>query len=218
MTAASRTPIIAMHGVAPANRIAEAIMDVVGRVPGTLEPGGGDPMARARAICQRSAQKAALTAGGLALPAGSLGWLTVLPELVAVWRLQAQMVADIAGAFDRRAELGREQMIYCLFRHTAAQAMRDLVARVGERWLVQRVPLATLQRIARSIGIGLTRRAITRAVSRWLPIAGAIGVGAYAWYDTRQVGETAIALFSQTQLEHDPRIVATVERIEPPAR
>ena len=41
------------------------------------------------------------------------------------------MVADIVGGNGNKAELTREQMIYCLFRHTAAQAVRDLVARTA---------------------------------------------------------------------------------------
>ena len=38
--------------------------------------------------------------------ASLMGMLTLLPELVAVWRIQ-------------------EQMLYCLFKHTASQAVRD---------------------------------------------------------------------------------------------
>jgi hypothetical protein len=121
-------------------KVAEAILVLIGQVPSTDEPKSPDPGTRARAIASRAAMKAALTAGSLALPPGTLGWLTMLPELVAVWKLQAQMVADIAGIYDKNAYLTREQMIYCLFRHTAAQAVRDLVVRVGERILVQGVP------------------------------------------------------------------------------
>ncbi|MEW5296878.1 MAG: hypothetical protein WDW36_000125 [Sanguina aurantia] len=32
-------------------------------------------------------------------------------------------------------------------------------------------------------------------ISRWLPVVGALGVGAYAYHDTGQVAKTAIALF-----------------------
>lgn len=197
-----------LPSAAPVGRIASAVLDLVGQVPGTREPPQPvDPHDQAALIIRRAASRAAMTAGGLALPAGPLGWLTILPELVAVWRLQAQMVADIAGVYGRQADLTREHMIFCLFRHTAAQAMRDLLARVGERWLVQRVPLATLQRVATAVGMSLSRRAVRRTLSRWLPVAGAVGVGAYAWYDTRQVGKTAVALFTAEAgltLGHDP--------------
>ena len=63
----------------------------------------------------------------LALPPGPLGYVTILPDLVGIWRIQAQMVADMAGVYGQQAFLSREQMLYCLFRHAAAQAMRDVL-------------------------------------------------------------------------------------------
>ena len=94
-------------------------------------------------------------------------------------------------------------MIYCLFRHTAAQAMRDIVIRVGERYLVKRASLRTLQKIAEKVGIRITQRVIKKAISRWVPVVGALGVGGYAWYDTANVAKTAIDLFS-SDIDRDP--------------
>ena len=135
----------------------------------------------------------------------------MLPELVAVWKLQSQMVADIASTHGTDSELTREQMLYCLFRHTAAQAVRDLVVRMGQRLLVQEVSVQVLQSVARRIGIRLTQHAIGKGVARWIPVAGAIGVGAYAYYDTLQVAFTAIQLFQQErrarEVEPSPRLL-----------
>ena len=183
--------------------VAEAILDFIGRVPGSGEHRSRNPAERARSIANAAAANAALTAGSLALPPGPLGWLTILPELVAVWKIQAQMVADIAGIYGRSATLTREQMIYCLFRHAAAQAVRDLMVRVGERILVQQSSLRVLQGVAEKIGIHITKHAIGKGVSRWVPIAGALGVGAYAYYDTGQVARTAIELFRH-EIEINP--------------
>ena len=132
---------IALGDKTVAGKVAEAILNFVGFVPNTGERKSRDPERDARRIANSAAAKAAVTAGSLALPPGVLGWLTILPELVAVWKIQAQMVADIAGIYGQKASLSREQMIYCLFRHTAAQAVRDLVVRVGERFLVRQVSL-----------------------------------------------------------------------------
>ena len=177
------------------HRIGEAILDFIGRVPGTDERRIRNPAERARSIANSAAAKAALTAGSLALPPGPLGWLTILPELIAVWRIQAQMVADIAGIYGKDAALTREQMIYCLFRHAAAQAVRDLVVRVGERFLVQHVSLRVLQSVAEKVGVRISQQTIGKGISRWIPVIGALGVGAYAYYDTGQVARTAIELF-----------------------
>lgn len=181
----------------PGHRVAEVILDLVGRVPGTDEHRSRVPASRARAVANSAAARAAMTAGGLALPPGPLGWFTILPELIVVWQIQAQMVADIAGIHGKEARLTREQMLYCLFRHTAAQAARDLIVRVGQRYLVQRVSLRTLQSVAERVGIRITQQAIGKGISRWLPVVGALGVGAYAYYDTSQVARTAIELFKR---------------------
>lgn len=196
--------------------LVRTILDLVLSVPPSSEPRAVDPVARARVIANAAAAKAALAAGGLALPAGPVGWLTVLPELAAVWKLQARMVADIAACFGQQHELTfdgadfeaangpaahvsvtREQMLYCLFRHSAAQAVRDLVVRSGERWLVQRASLQGLQSIAGLIGVKLSQQAIGKGVARWMPVIGALGVGAYAYYDCGQVARTAIELFGR---------------------
>ena len=111
------------------------------------------------------------------------------------------MVAQIAAAFGKSDELHRETMFYCLFRHVAAQALRDIVIRVGGRALVREVPLRILQQAIRRVGVRMTQRVIGRGISRWIPVAGAVGVAAYAYYDTIRVADTAIELFQAKRVE-----------------
>ena len=178
-----------------ADRVTRAILDLAGEVPDTAEHKSRGPEQRARAIASAAANKAALAAGTLALPPGPVGWLTIVPELIAIWRIQRQMVADIAGAYGVSGELTRSQMIYCLFRHAAAQAVRDVAVQVGARLLIQDLPLRALERIAAKIGISVSKRLVGRGIARWLPIIDALGVNAYAYYDTKQVTRTAMTLF-----------------------
>lgn len=201
----------------PTNAVGRAILDFVSQVPPGRTSVGGDAATRAQTIADTAANRAGLTAGSLALPPGPLGWLTVLPELVAVWKIQAQMVSDIAATYGKQAVLGREQMLYCLFRHTAAQAFRDVVVRAGDRLLFRRATLKGLEYLTQRIGLSVSQRAIGKGMSRWLPLLGALGVGWYARFDTRQVARTAIAMFSgdvQVEVEEaDATATATVGRI-----
>lgn len=180
-----------------ASKLSEAILDFVSKIPASRESKSLTPAERSRTIANTAAASAALTAGSLSLPPGPIGWLTVIPEMFAVWKIQAQMVSNIAAIYGKSAALSKEQMLYCLFRHSASQAVRDLVVRVGERALIQQTSLRTLQSIARKIGIKLSQKAIGKGLSRWLPIVGAVGVGGYAYYDTAQIASTAIELFEQ---------------------
>lgn len=202
----------------PGNRLARFLLDLVADIPSTAEHHAPGPDERARAIAAAASNRAALTAGSLALPPGAFGWVTLLPELYVIWRIQAQMVADIAGAYGATAQLRREQMMYCLFRHAMAQAVRDLVVRVGGRVLVQEVPLRVIERVAAKIGIGLSRGLVGRGVARWVPVVGACGVGLYARHDTHQVARTAIALFADAARERDVEPDAETGGHPPPSR
>jgi len=197
------------------NKVTQAILDFVSKVPASKIDGSADPDAEARRIGNAAARRAALTAGSLALPPGPLGWLTILPELTLIWKIQGQMVSDIAAAYGRHAELGREQMLWCLFRHTAAQAFRDVVVRMGDRLVFRRMSHGIAQRVAKQVGVKLTQRTVGEGISRWLPVVGALGVGAYAYYDTGHVASTAIALFSgDMEIADDVDAVATTAATE----
>lgn len=198
--AESPIQVPAVRAPAEPGRLTAAILDFASQIPASQVHRGIHPEAKARELANQAARKAGITAGSLALPPGPLGWLTVLPELVAIWRIQAQMVSDIAAAYGQHASLGREQMLWCLFRHTAAQAFRDLVVRMGDRLLFRQLSATVAERVARRIGVSLSQRAVGAGISRWLPVIGAAGVGAYAWYDTRSVARTAIELFGSGSL------------------
>lgn len=183
-------------------RLASIVTEIAGHVPQSNCTPSEQPQVDSLKLANVAARNAAFTAGSLSLPAGPMGWLTLIPELVAVWKIQAQMVSDIAAVFGQTASLGGEQMLYCLFRHTAAQAVRDLVVRVGERLVVKRTTIQALQRIAAAIGIKVAQRTLGKALSRWVPVLGAVGVGGYAYYDTNQVAKAALELFSNERHPH----------------
>ncbi|GLQ98508.1 hypothetical protein [Dyella mobilis] len=202
------------------NRVTRAILDFISQIPDSKVHSHGDPETEARRLAKRAAQRAAITAGSLALPPGPLGWLTILPELISIWKIQAQLVSDIAAAYGRHAELGREQMLWCLFRHTSAQAFRDLVVRLGDRLIFRRVSYSVIERVAKQIGVKVTQRALGEGLSRWMPVIGAIGVGGYAYYDTRQVAATTIAMLKSEidTTDGDVVPVQVVAREIPPTR
>ena len=184
-------------------QVVDAIMDVVAYIPPSHEKEVDNPAERAQTIARLAARNASLMAGTLALPLGPLGWLTVLPELIGVWKLQSQMVSDIATVYGKQSTLGREQMLYCLFKQVSAQLMRDVVVRVGERALVRHTSVQLLQSMAQILGVQITKSVINKSASRFVPLIGAMGVGAYAYFDTLQVAKNATELFER-ELVFDP--------------
>ena len=179
------------------DKLFHALFRVVNHIPESAEREARDGVGRARKLIANASVKAAAISGSLALPAGPLGWLTIVPDLTAIWRLQAQLVADVGGVFGKQAKLTEEAMMYCLFKHAAAQIMRDMVTRMGERVVVQRMSVRMTQELLEGIGIKVAQRVARGGALRLLPLIGALGVAAYAYYDTESVGRTAIDFFSK---------------------
>lgn len=174
--------------------VIDAIEDIAARVPASRERATDAPVAAARRLSRRAATRAAALSGALALPPGVVGMLTVLPDLVAIWRIQAQMVSDIAGLYGREIELTRTHMLYCLFRHATSQVARDVAVRAGERLVIRQLSGGALRSVLSSVGISVTQRVIGTSASRWLPLFGAAAVAGYAYFDTMQVSKTAIRM------------------------
>jgi hypothetical protein len=179
--------------------IVDAVEDLVARVPPSREKAADAPAAAAKAIARKAASRAAALSGALALPPGVLGMLTVLPDLVAIWRIQAQMVADVAGLYGSEVQLTRTHMLYCLFRHASSQLARDVVVRAGQRFVVRQLSGGALRSVLTSIGISVTQRVAGTTATRWVPVIGAAAVAGYAYFDTLQVAKTAVKLLEDTR-------------------
>lgn len=179
------------------DKLFRTLLKVVNDIPQSKEKQTDPALSRAREVVASASLRAAAISGSLALPSGPLAWLTIIPDLAAIWRLQAQMVADVGAVYGKRGKLTEESMIYCLFRHAAAQLARDLVTRMGERVVVQRVSWHVAENVLANIGLKIVHRIGRGGMWRLLPIVGALAVAGYAYYDTEQVGGTAIDFFSR---------------------
>ena len=183
--------------------VVDAIENVVSGVPESRERSVEDPDAAARRLARKAATRAAALSGALALPPGFFGLLTVLPDLVAIWRIQAQLVADIAGLYGKDMQLTRTHMLYCLFRHAASQLTRDFAVRAGERFVIQQLSGGALRSVLTGVGISVTQRVAGTTASRWLPVVGAAAVAGYAYFDTLQVAKTAVRMLEGVVLDVD---------------
>lgn len=146
-------------------------------------------------LIKTASLKAAAISGALSLPAGALAIVTLLPDLVAVWKIQAQLVADLAAASGKSAQLTRETLLYCLFGKDAF-ATDDLVVRIGQRYVVRRSSQKVFESFLGKIGLRIGRSLVGDRITRWIPLVGAAVIARYSFKDTAKVGATARELFS----------------------
>jgi len=185
-----------MDTLEPLARVLSALQDAVSTIPSSSESATSDSRGRAIVLGKTAALKAAAVSGTLAIPPGPAGILTLVPDLYLIWKIQGQMVSDVAATYGKTAFLTREGMLHCLFKHAAAQAVRGIVVRSGERLLIRRTSSVLFETALKRAGVTVSERLASKALSRWLPVIGAVGVGAYAFYDTREIARTAIETFA----------------------
>lgn len=176
-------------------RVESILVDLITDIPDSLYTATADPEEKIKRLTQKAAIKASAVSTTLSVPAGFTGILTSIPDIAAIWRIQAQLVSDIAMTYGKFALLTREAMVWCLFRHSAAQLVRDVAVRTGSRIVIQKLSFAALEALLKKIGLKISTRFAGRAALRAIPIIGAIGNGAYSYYDTYEVGKTAAAYF-----------------------
>ena len=176
-------------------RVESILVDLITDIPDSLYTATADPEEKVKRLTQKAAIKASAVSTTLSVPAGFTGILTSIPDIAAIWRIQAQLVSDIAMTYGKFALLTREAMVWCLFRHSAAQLLRDVAVRTGSRIVVQKLSFAALEALLRKIGLKISTKIVGRAALRAIPIIGALGNGAYSYYDTCEVGKTAAAYF-----------------------
>ena len=182
----------------------DALENLIADIPAPDARPVGDPAQAADAMARRAAHRAAVLSGSLALPPGPLGMVTVIPDLYLIWKVQRQMVADVFALHGKTAELTRSHMVYCLFRHLASHLVRDVAVRAGQRVVLTEMSAVAMRSTLSTLGLHITRRAAGAAAGRWIPLAGAAAVGAYAYWDTMQVARTARRLLDGGAAEPSP--------------
>lgn len=171
------------------------LFDLITSIPESLMSPTEAAEEKVKKLIQKASTKSAILSATLAIPAGPLGVITIFPDLMAIWRIQAQLIADIAASYGKIALLSRETMVWCLFRHTASQIVRDVVVRSGSRIVTNKISVSAMRALLKRIGVQSSSKIAGRALFRVIPALGALGSGTYAYYDTREVGKTAESYF-----------------------
>jgi hypothetical protein len=193
-------------------KVFDAIRGLVSEIPGSAEVATSTPRRRAEQLAEAAAWKTAAVSGSLAIVPGPIGILTIVPALIEIWRIQRQLVSDIAACYGQTTSLTPTVMVYCLFRHGSATIFKETVVQVGGRLLVREASLRVFQKMIEKLSINVTQRLIGQFISRWLPLIGSAAIGAYSYRDTKKVAASAIDAFEK-EIEAE---VVSVEIVPPP--
>lgn len=154
-----------------------------------------DPV-KLHSYVKRTALKTASISAALSVPGGITGFVSMVPEIAAIWRLQSQMVGSIALSHGYESNPGCEQMIWCMFRQFGFGVVSKYVFQQGGVYVVKQMNSQAFQAAIKHIGVQMIKHQGGRAASRLVPLAGSIASGALSYRDTQRVGNNALQLYS----------------------
>jgi len=137
-----------------------------------------------------------LIAGGASLIPGPWGLVAVVPEIYLVTKNQLQLIRDLSIAYGYQEKLNRELLMY-LFASSVGAGGIGLGLIHGGKIIVKRSGLRVLQKIVAVLGGKVTQQALKSVTAKWLPIAGAALMAAWAKYSTKKVGEICCELLEK---------------------
>lgn len=167
--------------------------------PYLLEKGKNhpNPEALVREVIKSASLKAGTISATCSLPGGAFGFITLLPELILIFRVQGNLVKDIASIYGKEAQLTKELLLFSLFKHGGAHLFRKFIEETGVKIMIRPTTVRAFQGILQKIGLDFSRRVVRNNLSRWIPFAGAALTGSFAYFDTRTVGTNAKAIFTK---------------------
>ncbi|TGL39131.1 hypothetical protein [Leptospira perdikensis] len=148
-------------------------------------------------LVQNASFKSGLVSATCSLPPGPLGILSILPELLFVYRIQGHLILDIAALYGKEVQVTKELLLYCLFKHGGAHVFRKIIEESSLKILIRPTTVKVFQTMLEKLGLLISKSILRKQFARWIPIGGAVVTGTFAYYDTKRVGKTAMDLFSK---------------------
>lgn len=156
-----------------------------------------DRLRIAKDLTNQSALRAGTISASFSLPGGPIGFLTLIPEVFMIFRIQGNLVKDIASLYGKEAQLTKELLMFSMFKHGGAHLFRKFIEETGVRVLIRPTTVRAFQGLLQKLGLTISRKILKKNLARWVPFAGAAITGSFAYFDTKTVGQNALDLFSK---------------------
>jgi|WetSurMetagenome_2_1015567.scaffolds.fasta_scaffold151902_1 hypothetical protein len=144
-----------------------------------------------------AARKAFKISMALGVVPGPVGMATILPEVIALTKLQVNLIYRIAKYYGKEERVNKELILLILGNAMGIAAGEMLLRRVGTTLVVKSVSSRVIRGLSRKIGARMVDRAVERAIARWIPMVAAPLFGYFSRSLTRKIGREAERFFSQ---------------------
>ncbi len=150
-----------------------------------------------RHITRKTAVKCASLAGASYLIPGKVSYALILPELLLIYRLQAQMIVDIAALYGKDNPMDKTLLFYCLFQGSSSNLFKHLIKDTGKRIIVRPVSIKMIEALILQLSKKIFKKSFSGSFSIFLPFVGLAVSGTLNYLYTTRIGEIASQVFSK---------------------
>jgi len=155
-----------------------------------------EPVGTPDEMIDEAAQKAFKVSTALGLIPGPIGFVSILPEVVALTKLQINLIYRIARHYDRAEMVDKEIVLLILATVMGVAGGEALIRKAGTTLVVKTANAKVVKVLARKIGTHTIDAAAERAIGRWIPLLTAPLFGYFSRSLTRRIGEEAKMLLA----------------------
>jgi hypothetical protein len=148
-------------------------------------------------MTKKAARKAFLLSTAAGLPPGPLGWLTILPEIMALLKIQINLIYKIAKYFHSETKVNKTIILLILSNAMGVALKHKAIQKIGTRVIVKTLGTSAMRNILKGVGLRISGRILQRGLFRWIPFVLAPVFGAFSYSITKKVGREAETLLSQ---------------------
>jgi hypothetical protein len=153
-------------------------------------------------MIRKASRAAFLISTGAGIPTGPVGLATIIPEVIAITKLQINLIFKVAKFHQQEAKVNKTIILAVLGVAVGVVLKHALINKVGTRVIVKSLSAEGAKRITREIGEKFAAGLLKRGLGRWIPLMLAPVFGYLSLSMTRKIGREAESLFSH-ELEVD---------------
>ncbi len=142
-------------------------------------------------MTRKAARYAFMLSTGAGIPTGPLGLATIIPELVALTKIQINLIYKIAKYHNQEAQVNATLILFIMGNALGVVLKHALAEKMGSRIITRSLSAEGTRKLAQKIGEKISTQFFRKAAGRWIPLVLAPVFGYFSYAMTKKVGREA---------------------------
>lgn len=161
---------------------------IAGFIPDDIDISGKSP----RQIITEYSKKSAAISFAASLPAGFLGWATILPEIALTTKMQINMIYSLAKYYNKNIKVDTNIISIIFAEALGLDMVKNFVMRTGGKIIISDLIKNGIKMITERISVTIMKRIARKLPARWIPLVMSPIYALWAYSSTKLIGKFAV--------------------------